>query len=334
MHASLWRDSSEGGKHVADTNRTGIDMSTRAWAELLLLSAIWGGIFFSVAIALREIGPVTVVLHRVGWAAALLWLVVVAQGVARGGARGVAVPRGARVWGAFLVMGVLNNVIPFTLMSWGQIQIGTGVTAIFNAMTAVFAVLVAAMFLRDEPLSIRKLGGVMLGVLGVVVIKGFERLGALDPQSLSTYAVLAGALSYAFAGAWARRTLSGQPPEIAAAGMLTGSTLVMAPLALATEGMPTLALSAPTWGAIGYFSVVGTAGAYLLYFRVLAMAGAGNLLLCTLIIPPIAILLGVAFLGEVLEPQTLTGFTLIAAGLAVIDGRLLWWRLTKRQMPR
>jgi drug/metabolite transporter (DMT)-like permease len=302
-------------------------MSTRAWAELLLLSAIWGGIFFSVAIALSEIGPVTVVLHRVGWAAALLWLVVVA--------REVAVPRGVRIWGAFLVMGVLNNVIPFTLMSWGQIQIGTGVTAIFNAMTAVFAVLVAAMFLRDEPLSTRKLGGVMLGVLGVVVIKGFDRLGALDPQSLGTYAVLAGALSYAFAGAWARRTLSGQPPEIAAAGMLTGSTLVMAPLALATEGMPTLALSAPTWGAIGYFSVVGTAGAYLLYFRVLAMAGAGNLLLCTLIIPPIAILLGVAFLGEVLETQTLTGFTLIAAGLAVIDGRLLRWRrLTKRQMPR
>jgi len=318
MHASVWRDSTEGSKRVADTNRDGIDMSTRAWGELLLLSAIWGGSFFSIAIALREMGPVTVVLHRVGWAAVLLWLVVAA--------RGLSVPRGARVWGAFLVMGCLNNVIPFTLMSWGQIQIGTGLTAIFNAMTAVFAVLVAAMFLRDEPLNARRLGGVLLGFLGVVVIKGIDRLGALDPQSLGTYAVLAGALSYAFAGVWARRTLRGQPPEVAAAGMLTGSTVVMVPLVLGLEGVPTLALAAPTWGAIGYFAVLATAGAYLLYYRVLAMAGAGNLLLCTLIIPPIAILLGVAFLGETLTPQTLTGFALIAAGLAVIDGRLLRWK--------
>jgi drug/metabolite transporter (DMT)-like permease len=311
------------GNRVADNNRTGIDtpgfnISARAWAELVLLSAIWGGVFFSVAIALREIGPVTAVLHRVGWAAALLWLVV--------WARGLSVPREPRLWGAFLVMGCLNNVIPFTLMSWGQIQIGTGLTSIFNAMTAVFAVLVAAMFLRDEPLNARKLGGILLGFAGVVVIKGVDRLGALDPQALGTYAVLAGALSYAFAGAWARRTMAGQPPEVAAAGMLTGSTVVMIPLVLATEGVPSLALSAPTWGAIGYYSIVATAGAYLLYYRVLAMAGAGNLLLCTLIIPPVAILLAVAFLGETLEPQALAGFALIATGLAVIDGRLLRWR--------
>jgi drug/metabolite transporter (DMT)-like permease len=308
------------GKRVADTNRTGIDMSTRAWAELVLLSVIWGGTFLSVAIALREIGPVTVVLHRVGWAALLLWLVVAA--------RGLSLPRGARLWGAFLVMGCLNNVIPFTLMSWGQIQIGTGLTAIFNAMTAVFAVLVAAIWLADEPLNARRLGGVLLGFLGVVVIKGIDRLGTLEPQALGTYAVLAGALSYAFAGVWARRTLRGQPPEVAAAGMLTGSTVVMVPLVLATEGVPSLALTAPTWGAIGYYSVLATAAAYLLYYRVLAMAGAGNLLLCTLIIPPIAILLGVVFLGETLAPQTLAGFALIAAGLAVIDGRLLRLRLT------
>jgi drug/metabolite transporter (DMT)-like permease len=299
---------------VADTSRTGTDLSTRAWVELLLLSAIWGGIFFSVAIAQREIGPITVVLHRVGWAAVLLWLVVAARGL----------------WGAFLVMGCLNNVIPFTLMSWGQIHIGTGLTSIFNAMTAVFAGLVAALFLRDEPLSIRRFSGILLGFLGVVVIKGVDQLGDMDPQALGSYAVLTGALSYAFAGVWARRTMRGQPPEVAAAGMLTGSTVVMVPLVLATEGVPSLALSAPTWGAIGYYSVVATAGAYLLYYRVLAMAGAGSLLLCTLIIPPVAILLAVVFLGETLEPQALVGFALIAAGLAVIDGRLLRrWREVK-----
>lgn len=300
---------------MSDKRKAGTDISRRAWAELLLLSLIWGAIFFAVAIALREVGPLTAVLHRVGWAAVLLWVIVLA--------RGLAVPRSARLWLAFLVMGALNNAIPFSLMSWGQIQIGTGLTAIFNAMTAPFAVLVAAIFLRDEPLSVRRLSGVLMGFAGVVVIKGPENLLTLDPKALGTYAVLTGALSYAFAGAWARRTLPGQPPMVAAAGMLTGSTLIMAPLAVMAEGTPTLSLSAATWGAIAYYAVVGTAGAYLLYYRVLAMAGSGNLLLCTLIIPPTAILLGVAFLGETMTPQAIAGFALIAAGLVVIDGRML-----------
>jgi drug/metabolite transporter (DMT)-like permease len=292
-------------------------MSTRAWAELILLSVIWGAVFFSVAIALREIGPFTVVLHRVGWAAILLWLVVAA--------RRLPVPRAAGTWAAFLVMGCLNNVIPFTLMSWGQLQIGSGLTAIFNAMTAVFAVLVAAACFADERLTARRVGGVVLGFAGVVVIKGPERLLAFDPQAMGSWAVLAGAFCYALAGAWAKRHLRGHPPLVAAAGMLTGSTLVMIPLTVTTEGVPTLGLAPATWAAIGYYAVVATAGAYLLYYRVLGMAGAGNLLLCTLIIPPVALSLGVAILGEPLAPQAVAGFALIAAGLAVIDGRLLRW---------
>ncbi len=295
-------------------------MSTHAWAELLLLSLIWGTVFLAIAVAQREIGPVTVVLHRVGWGAAILWLVAWALRLA--------FPRDLRLWGAFLVMGCLNNAIPFTLMSWGQTQIGSGLTSIFNAMTAIFAVLVAAIFLADERLTARRLGGAALGFAGVVVIKGPERLLAFDPQALGAWAVLAGTLSYAFAGVWAKRHLRGQPPVVAAAGMLTGATAVMLPVTLLTEGVPSPFLAAPTWGAIGYYAVVATAGAYLLYYRVLAMAGAGNLLLCTLMIPPVALFLGVVFLGEPLEPQALAGFALIAAGLAVIDGRV--FRLMRR----
>ena len=304
---------------MADHSRTGIDLSTRAWAELLLLSAIWGGVFFAVAIAQRELGTLTVVLHRVGWAAAFLWL------VAR--ARGMPLPRGLGIWGAFLVMGCLNNALPFTLIAWGQMQTGTGVAAILNAMTAVFGALVAAACFADERLTARRAIGVALGFVGVVAIKGPERLLALDPQALGTWAVLGGALSYALAGAWAKRWLRGQPPLVAAAGMLTGSTLVIAPFALALEGVPRLDLAPATWGAIAYYALVATAGAYLLYYRVLGMAGAGNLLLCTLIIPPVAVFLGVAVLGEPLEAGALAGFALIATGLAVIDGRLLRrWR--------
>ena len=293
----------------------GPEMSSRAWGELMLLSALWGGSFFSVAIALGELGPFTVVLHRVGWAAVLLWLGVAAMGLS--------VPRDWRVWTAFLVMGCLNNVIPFTLMTWGQLHVESGLVSIFNAMTAPLGVLVAALVLRDEPLSLRRLAGVGLAFIGVLVILGIERLGALDPRALGQWAVLLGALSYAFASVWAKIWLRRVEPMVAAAGMLTGSSLVMVPLVFTLEGVPTLDLMASTWGAIAYYAVFATAGAYLLYYRVLGMAGAGNLMLCTLLIPPIAIFLGWAFLDERLEAEAFLGFAMIAMGLAVIDGRVL-----------
>lgn len=291
------------------------EMSGRAWIELMLLATLWGGTFFSVEIALRELGPMTVVLHRVGWAMILLWV------IAR--VRGLHVPRDWRIWAAFLIMGALNNVIPFGLMSWGQTHIESGLVSIFNAMTAPLGVLVAAMLLRDEPLTPRRVAGVVLGFLGVVIVIGVDQLATLDWRTLAQWAVLLGALSYAFAGVWGKLTLRGVDPMVAAAGMLTGSTLIMIPAVLATEGVPTLALQANTWTAIAYYAIFATALAYLLYYRVLAMAGAGNLLLCTLVIPPIAILLGWLFLDETLPGRAFTGFAMIALGLLVIDGRLL-----------
>ena len=113
---------------MASPSLTAPTMSGRAWFELALLSLLWGGTFFSIAIALREIGPFTAVLHRVGWATLLLWGIVWFQGCA--------VPRDWRIWGAFLVMGCLNNVIPFSLMTWGQTHVESGLVSIFNAMTA------------------------------------------------------------------------------------------------------------------------------------------------------------------------------------------------------
>ena len=301
---------------------TGQTMSARAWAELLLLACIWGASFFSIAIALREIGPVTAVLHRVAWAAVLLWLVVLAMRLP--------VPRGWRLWGTFLVMGCLNNVVPFTFMSWGQTQIESGLVSIFNAMTAPLGVLVAALLLADERLTWPRLAGVLTAFAGAVVIIGPERIGAADPRALGQWAVLGGALSYALASSWAKLHLRGVPPIVAAAGMLTGSTAVMVPLVLLTEGVPSLELAAPTWAAIGYYAVLATAGAYLLYYRVLGMAGAGNLMLVTLLIPPVAVFLGWAYLGERLAPQAFAGFALIAVGLAILDGRLLRRRAAVR----
>ena len=289
-------------------------LTLRAWIELTLLGIFWGASFFSIAIALREIGFFTVVAHRVFWAALILWGVV--------WWRKLTVPRDLRIWGAFLVMGALNNAIPFSLMSWAQQHIETGLTSILNAMTAPFGILVAAAFLADERLSSRKLLGAALGVFGVVLAIGPEALAGLDLRSISQIAVLGGALSYAFAGVWARLRLRGLAPEVAAAGMLTGSSLIMVPTAIWMEGMPRFDLALPTWTAIAYYAGLGTAGAYLLYYRVLEVAGAGNLMLVTLMIPPIAITLGAIWLNESLTPLAFAGFALIALGLVVIDGRL------------
>ncbi|MEM7210858.1 MAG: DMT family transporter [Pseudomonadota bacterium] len=290
-------------------------MSGRAWIELGLLSLLWGGSFFSIAIALREIGPFTAVLHRVGWAALLLWVIVLA--------RGCAVPKNPQVWGAFLIMGCLNNVIPFSLMSWGQTHVESGLVSIFNAMTAPLGVLVAACLLSDERLTLNRAGGVLLAFAGACIVIGLDNIANLDIRALGQWAVIAGALSYAFASVWAKVTLRGIDPMVAAAGMLTGSTLVMLPVASGLEGLPTLALQANTWAAIGYYAIFATALAYLLYYRVLGMAGAGNLMLCTLLIPPVAIFLGWAFLDERLLPQAFFGFAVIALGLILIDGRIL-----------
>ena len=150
---------------------------------------------------------------------------------------------------------------------------------------------------------------------------GLEHLLAFDLRSLAQLAIIAGTISYAFAGIWARKRLTGLAPEVAAAGMLTGSTLIMLPAAWIIEGPITLALQTQTWLAIGYYVVIATALAYLLYYRILALAGSGNLMLVTLLVPPIAIVLGAVVLGETLHPRAYLGFGVLALGLVILDGR-------------
>ena len=287
----------------------------RAWAELLLLAAIWGGSFISNRLALNEVPVLTTVAFRVAGACILLWVYV--------GLRRLPVPRSFRIWLAFLAMGLLNNALPFTLITWGQLTIPSGLAAIVNASTAIFGVLVAALAFRDERLTARRLTGVLLGFAGVAVAIGLHALTTLNLTSLPQLALVAAAISYALAAAFARRVLGGLPPQVAAAGMLTGSSLLMLPTALWIDGPPVLTHGAQVWGALGYLAVLSTAGAYLLYYRVLGMAGAGNLSLVTLLTAPVAIVMGALILNEALPLRAYAGFALIALGLLIIDGRLL-----------
>ncbi|WP_299298654.1 DMT family transporter [uncultured Tateyamaria sp.] len=296
-------------------------LTGRAWVELILLAVIWGGSFLSIRVALDEISPLTSVAHRTGWAMVALWLVVWAMRLP--------IPRDPRVWIGFLGMGLLNNVIPFGLMAWGQLHIETGLTSILNAATAIFGVLVAALFFADERITLRKGVGVALGFVGVATAIGLDNFRNFDLRSLAQIAIIAGTLSYALAGVWARSFLSGLSPQVAAAGMLTGSTLITVPVAWIVDGPISFDLQPATLIAIGYYAIVATAGAYLLYYRVLAMAGSGNLMLVTLLIAPVAITLGALVRDEALSANAFAGFAMLALGLVILDGRL-WGHIRRR----
>lgn len=299
-------------------------MGPADWGLLFLLSALWGGSFFFIAIAVREVPTLTIVTLRVGLAAAVLWGIVLVTGRR--------LPRSSGVWAAFLGMGVLNNVIPFGLIVYGQQSIASSLASILNATTPIFGIVVAGALLADERITRPKLLAVGLGIAGVIIMVGPRALGDLGSDLLPQLACLGGALFYALAGAYGRRFgRLGIDPVTVAAGQVSGATLVLLPLALTIDGPGALALpGGASWAAIGALAVASTAFAYILYFALLQRVGASNLLLVTFLVPVWAICLGLLLLGEALSRQQVAGMMLIGAGLLAIDGRL-WSALMLRR---
>lgn len=288
------------------------------WGLLLLLALLWGGAYFFVGVAVRELPPLTVVLLRVAIAACVMlpvvwWL-------------GQRLPTAARAWLPFLGMGLLNNVLPFSLIFYGQTHITVGLSSVINALTPLFTVLVMAGF-REERLTAYRVLGVVLGVVGVAVLRG-AGYDLADAQVLGIGLCMGAALSYGFAGLWGRRYLATVPPVTSATCQLICSAAVMACVVAVVDrpwelGMPSVAV---VW-AILALAVLGTALAYIVFFTLLVRAGASNVMLVTLLIPVIAIALGAVFLGEAVHASEVAGALVIGAGLLCIDGRLVsWWR--------
>jgi len=299
-------------------------MTALEWGLLLVLSVLWGGSFFFVGIAVRELPPFTIVFLRVALAACLLHVVVRLMAAA--------MPRRRQAWTAFFGMALLNNVVPFLLIVWGQRHIASGLASILNATTPLFTVLVAHRFTADETLTGERLVGAIVGFAGVIVMIGSTALETAGVDLLAQIAVLAAALSYAFAGVFGRRFRTmGVAPIATATGQLTASSLILLPLMLIADSPWALPWpSAETIAALVGLAVLSTAMAYILFFRILATAGATNLLLVTFLIPVSAVLLGVLVLGEALEARQLVGMALIGLGLAAVDGRP--WRYLKRRL--
>lgn len=300
---------------MSPTSATSRPMTLPEWGMLLALATVWGGSFFFNEIAVREVPVLTVVVSRVALAAIILLAIV--------RLRGERMPRDRRVWAAFFGMGLLNNVIPFTLIVWGQQHIASGVASILNAATPLFAVLLAHLLTRDERMTGGKLAGVLIGFGGVAVMIGADAVRDLGVHIAAQVMCLGAALSYAFAGIFGRRFRTmGISPMSTATGQVVASSLILLPLMLVVDQPWTL--PAPGVGAIAALTGVAalsTAFAYVLYFRILATAGATNLSLVTFLVPVSAILLGTLLLGEVLLPRHIAGMVLIGAGLAAIDGR-------------
>lgn len=291
-------------------------MTLRDWLALLGLSVLWGGSFFFIAVAVAEIPPLTLVVLRIGLAALILLAVLRIAGLA--------LPRQPAVWLAFFGMGLLNNVIPFSLIAWAQSQIPSGVASILNATTPISTAVVAHVFTADEKLTPGRIAGVLLGLAGVTVMLGAEALSGLGGNLPAQGAVLLATVSYGFAAVFGRRFRRlGVAPLLTANGQLIAATLLLLPLALMIDQSWRLPLPSSTAiGAVLALAALSTALAYVIFFRVMGTAGS-NVNLVTLLVPVSAVLFGVAILGETLAPRHLLGMAAIALGLAAIDGRAI-----------
>ena len=312
---------------VQDAHVIRTTMNGRDWAILGILAVIWGGAFLFIGVAVKHVSPLTYVWLRLTIAAAAMWLFLRVKGQKLG------LPR--QVWGSILLLALLNNALPFTLFGWGQTHIASGLASILNATTPIWGVVVAHILTHDERMTPRKIAGVLLGFGGVAIMIGPAILSNVGTNAIAQLACVTASLSYALAAVWARRFRRiGVSPLSVTTGQLTAGAIVMLPFSLFVDQPWTRALPpVGAWAAITALALFCTAFGYVLYFRLIDRAGATNALLVTLLVPPVAIVLGALFLSETLAPQDFVGLALIALGLAAIDGRLVS-RLSERWLPK
>jgi drug/metabolite transporter (DMT)-like permease len=299
-------------------------MNAKGWGLLLLLALLWGNSFFFYKILVEELPPVTVVLGRVGIAAIAmnLWLLATRQSV----------PLSHGLWLRFLLLGFLNNVLSFILIAWGETRITSGMASILNATTPFFMVAVAHWRTDDEKLSWNKSAGIVLGIAGVAVLVGPDAFGG-GSYIWGVLAVVGASCVYAFGGVYSRH-FKDLPPLVAATGQVTGGAVILVPMSLLLDHPWRLPMpEAGAWASLLAIALVNTALAYFVYYRMLANAGVTYISLVTFLIPVIALLLGMIFLGESMTAQAFAGMAVIALGLAAIEGRV-FRRLTMRSDPQ
>ena len=290
-------------------------MKNKDWFLVILLGVFWGASFLFVEILLEYVTPFVVVYLRVAIASALLLIYILIRNIKFQFSRG-------DLFNLF-VMGLLNNILPFLLIAYGQQSITGGLASILNANTSFMTILLVALFIPNEKLNFHRTIGVLIGILGVILAVDYQNIFQLNNDSVGQYLILLATISYSFAGIWAKLKLQNLPPVVSAAGMLTMSTIFLSPYILSTHFEELSSLNLDTLKYALGFALICTVFAYFIYFKILESTGAGNLLICTIIIPPSSIILNSIFIGEVININEILGLLVIIVGLLVIDGRIL-----------
>ena len=291
-------------------------MTAGEWGLLVTLAVLWAGSYLYVGVAVKALPPLTIVACRVGLGAVLLYFCVRASGAK--------MPRDAAAWRVFVTMGILNNVIPFSLIAWGQEQIPAGLASILNATTPLFTVLIAHLTTRDEKLDALRIAGVIVGFAGVVILIGADVLADAGKYLAAELAPLLASVFYAISAIYGRRASKlGVAPLAAATGQIVSAAVIMVPLALIFERPWMLPMPGwDVWASLIALAALSTTVAYIIFYRLLATAGSVNLMLVTFMVPAGAVILGALILGERLAVNHFIGMAGIAIGLAAIDGRL------------
>lgn len=292
-------------------------MKARELGALLLLGSIWGASYLFIKVAVQVFPPLTLVTLRVVMAA-LTSLLILRM-------RGIALPRSRALWGTFLVMGLFNGVVPYSLITWGEQRIDSGLTAILIATSPIFTAIFAHLFLHDERMTVTKIVGILLGFAGVAILIGPAAVAGAGQSLMGDLAVVLASASYGATIVYARKHLRGVTPMAASAGQMVMASAAILPVALLVDQPWRLSLSdagavLPAVAALVMLAVVGTSLAYLLYYWLIREVGATNASLVTYISPFTSILWGTLLLGERLKLADFVGFGFILAGLAVING--------------
>ena len=291
-------------------------MNNKTWLLVILLGFIWGSSFLFTEILLNYINPVLIVFFRVSLASIILIIYVFFF-------TNLKFNFSKEILLTFFTMGLLNNVIPFLLIAFAQETITGGLASILNANTSFFTIFLASLFLKDEKLTSHRLLGIIIGIIGVIVIVGFENLSELKNYNFGIVLMLFSCLSYSFAGIFAKTKLTNIHPTISATGMLSMSTIILFPFIIIYNGNELININSTVLYYSCMFALICSVLAYFLYFKILETNGAGNLLICTIIIPPSSILLNAFFINEIIKIHELIGLIIITLGLIILDGRII-----------
>ena len=291
-------------------------MNNKTWLLVIFLGFIWGSSFLFTEILLNYINPVLIVFFRVSLASIILIIYVLFF-------TNLKFNLSKEILLTFFTMGLLNNVIPFLLIAFAQETITGGLASILNANTSFYTIFLASLFLKDEKLTSHRLLGIIIGIIGVIVIVGFENLSEFKNYNFGIVLMLFSCLSYSFAGIFAKTKLTNIHPTISATGMLSMSTIILFPFIIIYNGNELININSTVLYYSCMFAFICTVLAYFLYFKILETNGAGNLLICTIIIPPSSILLNAFFINEIIKIHELIGLIIITLGLIILDGRII-----------